>query len=215
MPRSEQRNFIESLAKKALAKAAVMPWYELTLVDLCAETDVRLSDCAKYAISKMHVADQLDAWLDQAMLNNCEPLDASQSTRDRVFDVVMARYDAMEENREGWVSILSADAKDAVAGSARRIRRARTSAWALEASGQNVSTMSGAGRAIGLARILRLCDVAWRDDGPDLAKTMACLDHELRKSESLLHRARDMSTFLSSFGLKVPEGPHREPSVSD
>ncbi len=184
------------LAACALDLAAVKPWQDITLSDLCAGGDVALVECAKASINKAHVTAHLDAHTDQSMLSNASKLDRSQSVRDRLFEVLMGRFDVLEDHRAAWVSILKADSNDLVAGLARRARRARTGAWALEASGGSTSELGSASRAIGLAKVMRVTEAVWCEDGPDLAKTMAKLDQELRTGEEWIGRVQAVGAFF-------------------
>lgn len=176
--------------------ASELAWDQVTLSDLCAASDVSLGQCAIEAISKADVTAHLDSLVDQAMLASQSTIDRSQGIRDRVFEVLMGRFDAMEDNRPAWTSVLRAEVGDLSATLARRARRVRTAAWALEASGVNTSDLRGASHAIGLARIIRLVEAAWLGDEADLAKTMARLDQELRKGETWLQRLASVGSFL-------------------
>jgi ubiquinone biosynthesis protein COQ9 len=192
---------LAKLSKAALALAVDTPWGDVTLSEICAGTDVSLADCAVERLTKADIAGKLDSDLDHAMLANASKVDTTQSVRDRLFDTLMGRFEAMEDNRAAWVSILDGEKADVLARMARRARRARAGAWALEASGVSSTDLRGAGRAIGLARIMRLVEAVWRDDGPDLAKTMARLDQELRKGEAWVERAQGVNDMVSSFGF--------------
>jgi hypothetical protein len=203
MTKSAETEILSKLAQAAVALAGDTPWATLTLSDLCAHADVLLADCAQARITKAHVAARLDSDLDQAMLRATSKMDRTQGVRDRLFDALMARFDAMEENRAAWVSILDGEVGDGLARIARRARRARSGAWALEASGVTASDMAGAGRVLGLARILRLAEAAWHGDGPDLAKTMARLDQELRKGEAWAMRAQGFADMMAGFTART------------
>jgi ubiquinone biosynthesis protein COQ9 len=196
---------LTKLAQSALNMAAETPWQELTLGDIGSACDVTLATCARLGISKADIAGQIDQNLDQAMLASQPKIDKTQGVRDRLFDVLMGRFDGMEENRAAWTSILASEKSDLVGQFARRARRARTGVWALEASGVTASDLRGAGRAIGIARVLRLVEKVWLDDGPDLAKTMARLDQELRKGEEWVERLQGLEGKLSSFKFSRPK----------
>ena len=200
----EQLELLTKLADGALVLAAETSWHRVTLSDVCAASDVRLMDCAKASITKIHIIAHLDSLLDQAMLGAQAKVDRTQSVRDRLFDVVMSRFDTMEENRSAWISILQADKSDTIASLARSARRARGGAWALEASGVNASDLKGAGRAIALAGIMQRVESVWLDDGPDLAKTMARLDQELRTSEDWVGRIQAVRGFFGSKPASEP-----------
>jgi ubiquinone biosynthesis protein COQ9 len=206
---------LTKLAQSALDMAAEAPWQDLTLADIGSACDVTLANCARLGITKADIAGQIDHDLDQTMLASQPTIDKTQGVRDRLFDVLMGRFDGMEENRASWVSILAGEKFDVLSQFARRARRARTGAWALEASGVTASDMRGAGRAIGIARILRLVEKAWVDDGPDLAKTMARLDQELRKGEEWVERLQGVENKLSSFKFSRPKSNTAQEAVPD
>jgi ubiquinone biosynthesis protein COQ9 len=187
---------LTNFADAALILAAQTPWDQVTLSDICAHAEVSLADCALASITKMHIEAQLDAAIDQSMLATQTKVDRTQIVRDRLFDVLMSRFDAMEDHRAAWSSILLAERFDMVASLARSARRARAGGWALEASGVSCANLGGAGRSIGLARVLRLTQNVWLDDGPDLAKTMARLDQELRNGEEWIERANAVTRFF-------------------
>jgi hypothetical protein len=201
---SDKETLLKKLAEAALTLASTMPWQQVTLGDLCAASESSLLACAQASVTKAHVTAYLDETVEHAMLASQSQIDRTLTLRDRLFDVLMGRYDAMESNREAWVSILLSEAGDGMASLARAARRARCGAWALEASGVNASDLSGAARATGLGQILGRIDTIWINDGADLAKTMAQLDKALRADEAWMSRARGVARF---FGLKQAAEP--------
>jgi hypothetical protein len=197
MTRPDRTELAIKLAHGAFALAAQTPWQHVTLSDLCDTSEATLMDCAMVSLTKVDITAQLDAMLDQAMLAASSKIDRTTSVRDRLFDVLMGRFDAMEDNRNAWASVLQAETRDFTANVARRARRARSGAWALEACGVNASDVRGAARAIGLARILRLTETVWIEDSPELAKTMARLDQLLRAGEEWVERLETARGFFS------------------
>ena len=200
----ETPDLLAKLSASALSLAAQTPWERVTLSDICADCDVPLVDCAKASVTKAHITARLDSVIDQSMLAAHSKVDRSQPVRDRLFDVVMGRFDAMEENRAAWASIFTAEKRDVMASLARRARRVVSAAWALEASGISTGNVRGAGRSVGLARIMRLAESAWLEDGPDLAKTMACLDQELRAAEAWVERIQSVGNLFGAKSVVEP-----------
>jgi ubiquinone biosynthesis protein COQ9 len=215
MTKADTSQTLTKLAAAAIKRASEDAWETISLADLCASAEVTLADCARDSITKAHIAQKLDVDLDQTMLADVAAVDQSQSVRDRLFDVLMARFDGMEENRAAWQSILAGEVHDPFARLARQARRTRAAAWALEAAGVTASDMRGAGRAMGLARILRLVEGVWREDGPELAKTMARLDQELRRGEEFVSRASDLGSLFSGFSFGRTRPPKRDEAVFD
>jgi hypothetical protein len=204
MNRTDQTELLSKLAEQALGLAAETPWNQVSLSELCAATDMTLADCAKASITKAHVTAHLDSLIDLAMLAANSKVDTTQSVRDRLFDVLMGRFDAMEDQRQAWASILKAEQSDLLASIARRVRRAAAAAWALEAAGVSSGDLRGASRAVAIARILRLVESIWLEDGPELAKTMARLDQELRTGEEWVLRVEGLRGY---FGPKPANAP--------
>jgi ubiquinone biosynthesis protein COQ9 len=207
-------DFLDKLADAALTCAADTPWGRVSLSDVCAASGQTLADCARYHVTKAHVVAHLDVRIDQAMLSEHLNPDRSQSVRDRLFEILMSRFDTMEAAKVAWVSILKAERSDGAARLARQARRVRAGAWALEAAGVTASNVKGMGRAIGLGRVLRLVEAVWVEDGPDLAKTMARLDQELRQGEDLLGQLETFKNFLSPKRASA-HSPASPPEASD
>jgi hypothetical protein len=205
MNRADKSDLTAKLAEQALILAAVTPWNRVSLSDICRASEVALAECARVHVTKSHVVARLDGLIDQGMLSATGKIDTTQSVRDRLFDVLMGRFDVMEDQREAWTSILNADKNDTLASLARRTRRAVSGAWALEAAGINSGDFGGAGKAVALARILRLVEDVWLEDGPELAKTMARLDQELRTGEEWVERIAGLRGFFRAKPATEPQ----------
>ncbi len=193
---------LKALGEAALALCAEKSWVDVGLLSLCQEAGQSLSACAEAGITRLSVAEYLDQKLDRAMLEAVADIDAEAPSRDRLFDVIMARFDAMQDQRAAWVSILEADAQEPAASVARAARRLRTAAWALEAIGISTDSLKAAARVMGLARRLRKIEALWLKDDADLSKTMAGLDQTLRESEDWLERGEKLSEFFKSGSLR-------------
>ena len=193
---------LKALGEAALALCAEKSWVDVGLLSLCQEAGQSLSACAEAGITRLSVAEYLDQKLDRAMLEAVADIEAEAPSRDRLFDVVMARFDAMQDQRAAWVSILEADAQEPAASFARAARRLRTAAWALEAIGISTDSLKATARVIGLARRLRKIEALWLKDDADLSKTMAGLDQTLRESEDWLDRGEKLSEFFKSGSLR-------------
>ena len=193
---------LKALGEAALALCAEKSWVDVGLLSLCQEAGQSLSACAEAGITRFSVAEYLDQKLDRAMLEAVADIEAEAPSRDRLFDVIMARFDAMQDQRAAWVSILEADAQEPAASFARAARRLRTAAWALEAIGISTDSLKATARVIGLARRLRKIEALWLKDDADLSKTMAGLDQTLRESEDWLDRGEKLSEFFESGSLR-------------
>ncbi len=193
---------LKALGEAALSLCAEKSWADVSLLSLCQEAGQSLSACAEAGITRFSVAEYLDQQLDRAMLNAAGEIEVDAPSRDRLFDSLMARFDAMQDQRAAWVSILEADAQEPAAGLARAARRLRTSAWALEVVGISTDSLKATARVLGLTRRLRKIEALWLTDDADLSKTMAGLDQTLRESEEWLDRGERLAEFLNSGSLR-------------
>jgi len=110
--------------------------------------------------------------------------DPEETARDRLFDVMMRRYDALKTHRTAWRAIRSAVLRDPILGLTLLPAIGRSMAAMLEAAGVPSDGLSGAVRQNGLAAIY--FDVSRTFDGDesgDLSKTMAALDGRLKTAE--------------------------------
>jgi len=193
---------LKALGEAALSLCAEKSWADVSLLSLCQEAGQSLSACAEAGITRFSVAEYLDQQLDRAMLNAAVEIEVDAPSRDRLFDSLMARFDAMQDQRAAWVSILEADAQEPAARFARAARRLRTSAWALEALDISTDSLKSTARVLGLTRRLRKIEALWLKDDADLSKTMAGLDQTLRESEDWLDRGEKLAEFIKSGSLR-------------
>ncbi|MEX2201327.1 MAG: TetR family transcriptional regulator, partial [Dongiaceae bacterium] len=102
--------------------------------------------------------------------------------RDRLFEVLMRRFDALDRWRPGIAAVLEAQRRDPVAMLGGAAGLACSMASALETAGFDSSGLRGLLRAQALAGVWLPALRVWLgDDSEDRAKTMAMLDRGLRR----------------------------------
>lgn len=103
--------------------------------------------------------------------------------RDRIFDVLMARLEALAADRELLRVILSDLRRAPLDALAAMPALVTSMQWMLEAAQVEAGSTASAALALVYASVLPV----WiEDDDPGLAKTMAALDRRLRRIEPLL-----------------------------
>ena len=114
---------------------------------------------------------------------------AAEPVRDRLFDVLARRFEALQPHRTALASIFCdalAVPRSGLAGG-RRLLRSMT--WSLETAGVSGAGPLGAIRVRGLAAVfMSSLMVFLRDDTDDLARTMAHLDRNLGRADRLMAR---------------------------
>lgn len=173
----------ERLIDAALALAVERPWTSVTLADVAAKAGLALAELYEHAPSKAHL---VGAWLrriDAAVLAGPAP-DSGEPARDRLFEVLMRRIEAIRPQKAAVASIVDGLSKDPVQALCGWPALLRSMSWMLEAAGIDASGLKGALRARGLALIwLATLRAFLADEGEDLGSTMAALDKALKRAE--------------------------------
>ena len=173
------------LVDAALAAAAERGWRSLSLADIAAEAKLPLSKVYPVFRSKQAILDALVRQIDERVLAG-QPAawDDADTPRDRLFDVLMRRFDALAPYKAGLAKVLRDTGLDPVARLRGAPRLTRSMAWMLEAAGIDSHGPAGALRTQGLALLWQGAMRVWlADDSPDMAKTMAALDARLRRAD--------------------------------
>jgi len=112
--------------------------------------------------------------------------DPEETARDRLFDVLMRRYDSLKPHRDAWRSLRAAALRDPVLALSLASSVRRSMAAALEAAGLSSDGLTGALRQNGLLAIHYVVSGTFdRDQTSDLSPTMAALDSRLKGAEKL------------------------------
>lgn len=175
------------LARAALSLAASTPWRELTLAKLADAANRPVSDL--YGASLWEAVDCVEEAFDRAIGENIDQLDPNQSVRDRLFELIMRRFEAMEPHRQAVLSMEAGVDRDPTLLASMHQRHVRCARWVLALAGLEADGMTGQARAQGLGVIIGQARAAWRgDDEGGFTKTMASLDKNLRRAEEMFGR---------------------------
>ncbi|KAF0182287.1 MAG: hypothetical protein FD124_2042 [Alphaproteobacteria bacterium] len=174
-----------AFAKGVLALAADRPWREVTIFDIAKAAETDIASLAGLAPSD--ASDILDDHFDRAAAQGVTSIDTTQGLRDRLFDLAMRRFEAMEPHR---FAIIALDRTQDGLGQAQAFARAgRTARWLLTLAGETVDGVDGAAKVQGLAVVLTRAHAAWKNDADgDFTRTMAALDKGLRDAETWAER---------------------------
>jgi len=153
------------------------------------------------AIFAAHIKD-----IDRAVLAGGDADMTEEPARERLFDVLMRRLEAMAPYKESVRSMLHSVRRDPPLGLALNAMAVRSQRWMLEAAGINASGPKGALRAQGAALMFaRVLGVWLHDDDPALDRTMAALDRGLASAERWAGFLND----LCSIPAAICRGPRR------
>lgn len=174
---------LERLVDAALGLAAARPWAQISLNEIAKAAGLSLAELHEAAPTKSHVVRAFLKRIDAAVLAGPAP-EFSEPVRDRLFDVLMRRFDALKPHKDAVASIVEGFSRDPVAALCGWPGLLRSMSWMLEAAGLDASGLRGALRAKGLALVwLAALRTFLTDSSEDLSATMAALDKALKRAE--------------------------------
>jgi len=181
-----------------LELAGERSWEDITISDVASRANVSLSAFRDYFPSKGAVLGSFSRRIDHVVLDAISDDMAGEPAKDRLFDVLMRRLDALTPYKLGLEAIYDWARRDPLAAFALNRGVINSMRFMLEAAGIESEGPVGAvklqGLALAWARILR---VWFTDNDPGLASTMAALDGELTRGSSIVARAEDLNRLVS------------------
>jgi AcrR family transcriptional regulator len=174
---------------------------DISIRDICKRAGVSLADFRDSFSSKGAVLAGFSRRIDHAVLAQDSDELADESPRERLFDILMRRLEAMAPYREGlreasaWLRRDPSSAlaiNQTVMGSMRFMLEAA----GIEVDGGAAGTIKLQGLAFAWARIV---SVWLDDDDPGLSKTMAELDRELTRGERAVAGVDRLNELASPF----------------
>ena len=170
----------------AATLAADRGWVRTRLTDIAASAHLTLAELQAEFPAKAALVRAFVQRVDAQMLAGLPESDVGDSARDRLFGVIMRRLDVLRPHRRAVLAFAAAALADPSTACALGAAQRRSLAWMLEAAGLSAAGVSGAVRRAGLHAILVSTLWVWsRDPSPDLERTMAHLDGQLRRVEDL------------------------------
>lgn len=109
--------------------------------------------------------------------------------KDRLFDILMRRFDYLQSHRAGVRALLRALPGEPPLAAWLGCATLASMGWMLEGAGVSARGIRGEIRKRGLLAVWTYTLRAWaRDDSADLGPTMAALDHALTRADGLAAR---------------------------
>jgi AcrR family transcriptional regulator len=180
---------------------------EVALRDVAEASGLGLADLYRLYPDKVALAAAFMARIDSDVLAGTPThSDPEETARDRLFDVMMRRYDMLRPYRAALRAIRRAATRDPMLALAIGPALRRSMAAMLEAAAVPSDGLSGALRQNGLLAIhYAVSRVYDKDETTDLSKTMAALDSRLKMAER-------WSQLFDKY-VKSGERPRREPEA--
>jgi AcrR family transcriptional regulator len=194
-PKDPKNAIIDAL----LGLAGERNWEDITISDVAARANVTLATFRDFYPSKGAVLAGFSRRIDHAVLVGAGGGElADEPPKERLFDILMRRLDAMAPYKLGLEAIFDWARRDPLAAAAMNRVLVNSMRFMLEAAGIDSEGPVGAIKLQGLALAWgRILEVWFRDDDPGLASTMAALDRELTRGGRFVARVEDVNRLVS------------------
>ena len=199
-----------------LSLLAEKPIEQIGLAEIAAEAGVSLAELrGEFSSSLAIYAAHIKA-VDRAVLAEDGSDMAEEPPRERLFDVLMRRLEAMAPHREAVRSLVRSARRNPPLALALNRLAVRSQQWMLTAAGINASGPRGMVRAQGLALLFASVLREWvRDDDAGLARTMAALDRALARGQRFSGFLDDLSHLPSRLCRLRPGRRRRRRDAGD
>jgi len=180
LPREPRQRLIAA----AFALAAEKGWRRIAMSDIAAAAEVPLAEAYRLFRSKFALLVAFRRDIDEAVLAGGVP-SANDPVHDRLFEVLMRRFEALKAHRPALRAIL----RDSL-GTPAPIKALpgllRSMSWMLAAAGiPNAGCRGRLASKLLAALYFSVFPAFFRDESPDLGITMSLLDRRLRQAEAL------------------------------
>lgn len=179
----DHNEFDDALIASAFRLAAERGWMGVSVAEAARRADLPLDRARARFPAKQVVLLRFGSRADQTALAYA-PADGPH--RDRLFDILMRRIDALQSNRDGVIALLRGLPADPCAAGMLAAASLRSMGWMLEGAGISATGLMGRLRAKGLLAVWLATVHAWQGDtSEDLSATMAALDKALGRAEQV------------------------------
>ena len=205
--------FDKAVIAAVFTEAGLVGWQSTSMVAAARGAGLDLARTRARFPGKTAVLLRFGSLADQATLGG---VPAEGTSREKLFDLVMLRFDQLQAHRPGIMALIQALRTDPGTAVLLGMATSRSMRWLLEAAEVPTEGLAGVLRVQGLMAIWTSCLRAWEnDDSADLSATMAALDRGLDRAvraEDLLPGRRrpvaDTPPLVSGTDVATaPDGP--------
>jgi ubiquinone biosynthesis protein COQ9 len=175
--------FDTALVTAAFRLAGEEGWGNVNVAKAARAAGLSMADARRRFPSRAAILLRFGRLADQAALVDAP---GEGPVRDRLFDLLMRRFDVLQTNRTGVRALLRSLPTDPPTALLLACATRRSMRWMLQGAGVIATGTRGAIQVRGLSLVWLWAVRAWeRDDSEDLSGTMAAVDTSLQRAERL------------------------------
>ncbi len=175
--------FDSALLRMAMTQAEALGWSRVTVADAAREAGLPLDRARVRFPTRACILDKLGLLADQAALVD---EGSTGTTREKLFDILMRRFDVLQQYRGGVRTVLRGLPFDPALALLLAARTQASMVWMAQAAGLDTNGVAGALRVGGLVGVWLQAVRVWdKDESPDLSGTMVALDRALDRAASI------------------------------
>ncbi|WP_419903799.1 hypothetical protein [Kiloniella sp.] len=172
----------QHIVNTAMSLATEKGWRDLSLAEISASSKVPLSQLYTIFPSKLSIVRYISDGADSQTVDDEDGDRLEQPAKDRLFDLLMSRFDALQPYKQGLTAIAHDCSRDPLTGIAHLCNLRRSMTLILEAAGLSTSGLRGGLRIKVLSVLYLNVFRTWLgDESEDLTKTMSALDKGLER----------------------------------
>jgi hypothetical protein len=184
--------FDAAVVAAVFAQAGERGWARVSVAEAVRAAGLDLARARARFPTKLFALMRFGSLADQAALTGAT---TEGPVKDRLFDMIMRRFDVLQAHRIGVLAVLDAAKFDPALGLILTRLSTRSMGWLLEGAGISAAGLRGLLRTKGLLGVWLYAVRAWgQDDSADLASTMTAVDKALDRAGELARYLGDKST---------------------
>lgn len=176
------------IVNAAFDLATKIGWVRMSITDIAKKANLsEATVCTRYP-TKALLLNEFMRHIDDLVLAQNAPFDEFDLERDRIFEILMLRFEAMQPYKEALRQINRDLPKEPINIIANGPSAALSMTKMLAAANLTANGLLGIAHAHGLLVVWLATARVWlQDDTPDMTQTMAALDRNLRRGEKFLN----------------------------
>jgi AcrR family transcriptional regulator len=186
-----------------MALLAEKPFADIGLAEIATRAGVSLGDLRVAFDGQVSILAAFIRRIDRVVLDAAEAPSPEETARDRLFDLIMTRLDALAPYRAAVGHVADSARRDPGLALCLNQLALDSARYMLAAAGISTGGLRGAARAQGFVVMLARLQPVWRaDEDPDLSRTMAAVDRALERAENWSRRGDRAIDMLCKVGRR-------------